>query len=307
MPATFTNSSANIGTQNSFNTVFNPGTPITFNNIVNTTSVATGTTYYVVTASTSTLTISASPTLSPSYHYYDQRHGDRECHAGRDGEHWCLSLGAAVQHRQAAGCLYALSDNRDFQVVNDNISATGDLATALAASKTVVANVGSAQECDGLSGCAGTIIGNGGSAFLSKNSTDNLIAGSLATTTTGMWPNANTEQATLAFDSSGGAIGLNGSTATDATSRSLSSGTVYFGSTNGSSGLLTGDYVSLAVYSTKIAPTSTATQPITGVSWGGQPGAFPNYYGRYYSGSDYVNAIFNYNGTARSRDIVHRD
>ena len=185
--------------------------------------------------------------------------------------------------------------------INDDITARGDLARALASyGATVVISTNGSAESQ-----AATFIGNRGATFFGKDSTDHLTSGSTTTAATGMWPGS--EKSSFSWSPSGGALSLNGSLSpTDSTPRSLSSGDIYIGSTNGARGLLNGDLVSLAVYDSKQTLIATSSQPITGITFGG----LVDYNGNYYSGAKYgytANALSYYNSQHYPRSYINGD
>ena len=185
--------------------------------------------------------------------------------------------------------------------INDNITASGDLARALASSgATVVVSTSGSPESQ-----AATFIGNRGAAFFGKNSSDQLGSGSLMTAATGMWPGLETSS--FSWSSTGGTLSLNASlSAANSTPRSLSSGEIYMGSTDGAHGLLNGDLVTLAVYDSKQTLIATSSQPITGITFGG----LVDYNGNYYSGARYgstANALSYYNNQHYPRSYINGD
>ena len=134
----------------------------------------------------------------------------------------------------------------------DNITATGDLASALHSSGATV-RVTTSQ---GSQGKAAALLGNGGSTFLGKDATDHLlITSSLATSAMGLWNNNTTytgvagSLAPIVLASWGlgaGALSLNGSIATDTNTRSMS-GTVFLGSADGTNSPWNGNLLSLEI------------------------------------------------------------
>ena len=155
----------------------------------------------------------------------------------------------------------------------DNISATGDLATALhAAAATVQIKTSLGTQLQ-----AGALLGNGGSTFLGKSTTDKVVStSSLATVSSGLWNTSKVYTGvtspqpvvTMAWGTGAGTLSLNGAVVSDATSRSLS-GTVFLGSADGTASPCNCNIVSLEVDAGNNAPVASASQPITGVTLGG--------------------------------------
>lgn len=142
----------------------------------------------------------------------------------------------------------------------DNISLTGALATALAASAgTVVMAVTSAVQ-----GSAATFLDANGTVLLGKTEFDNAITASgssLGSFSASNWYGA-VNTMSLGWDAGGGTIQLNGDSAkTDAVARNPV-GTFKLGSTGGTSNFFGGNVTSLTVYTSKISQPATLATPM---------------------------------------------
>lgn len=151
-----------------------------------------------------------------------------------------------------ANSVYVPTTTATVTKAGDNISATGNLATALAVSTgTVIVNANSA--C-GNTVC--TLIDANGTNLLQKNTPNpgacrTLVGATLATGNT--VASGATIDCGLAWDASGGRIQLNaGTVATDATARTPA-GTFFLGSTSGSTNLLGSNITHLRVYKVKLS------------------------------------------------------
>jgi hypothetical protein len=151
-------------------------------------------------------------------------------------------------------------------VALDNITATGDLATALEASAGAV----SITTAGGGNGVAGTMLDDNGTVFIGKSATDAVttaLGAALSSPTRGTYSGAAT--AYLEWSTTAGAVSLNGAaTNTDATSRSPGSGPFHIGTTSGTSAPLNAYVASITVYNTARAPVVASSVPITSISFG---------------------------------------
>ena len=176
--------------------------------------------------------------------------------------------------------------------VNDNIAARGNLATALHGSEGTLA----VTTTHAMEGVAATFIGNSGDVFLGKTGSGDTATATpsgaaLSTGASGNWRSGSTTT-TLVWSSSAGQIQLNGSAVVADTNPRRMSGTISIGSTDGSSGLLNGCILSLAVYPSAQHLVASSSQPITGISLGGSL----EYAGNYSSGAGFsANVMYNYN------------
>lgn len=150
-------------------------------------------------------------------------------------------------------------------VALDNITATGDLATALATSNGAIAitthGAGNAV--------AATMLDSNGTVLLGKSAADHIttaLGATLASKAAGNF--SAVEQSYLAWNGSGGSINVNGTlVATDATARTPTA-PFHVGTTSGTSAPFNGYINSIAVYGSAISPPLVASTPITGVTFG---------------------------------------
>ena len=206
----------------------------------------------------------------------------------------------------------------------DNVSATGDLATAFSQAKTI-----SITTTNGRQGEAATFIGNansvGGSSaiFLGKTTGDALVSGaSSSTTATSTW--TKPETSTISWSSGTNAyIDINGSCGTsvagtcgssDAATRSLASGTVYLGSSAGSTtGLCNCNFQTLAIYGAQQTLVATSSQPVTSIAFQNSNSALYgllDYQGNTNLGGPYyytANYMTNYNLQKGSSHLINAD
>src|SRR6202020_2033537 len=121
-------------------------------------------------------------------------------------------------------------------VALDNISATGDLATALEASAGAI----SITTSGGGNGAVGTFVDDNGTVFLGKSATNNVttaLGAALSSASTGTFKGSATSF--LKWSASAGAINLNGAAAsTDTTNRAPGAGPFHLGTTNGTTAAL---------------------------------------------------------------------
>ena len=148
-------------------------------------------------------------------------------------------------------------------VALDNITATGNLATALAsvngALSVTVKGAGS--------GIAGTIVDSNGTVFLGKSSTDNVTTALGAVLSSKAAGNFNApERSYLAWGSGGGSINLNGTAITTDASARAPAGPFHVGTTSGTSAPLNGYITAIAVSPSAVPPPLVASAPITGVA-----------------------------------------
>lgn len=147
----------------------------------------------------------------------------------------------------------------------DNITATGNLATALATSAGAVA----ITTHDAGNAVAGTELDTNGTILLGKNSTDHIITALGATLASKAQGNfAASEQGYLSWNGSGGKINVNGTaTVADATARTPAT-PFHIGTTSGTTAPLNGYINTIAVYGTAVSPPLIASVPLTGVVLG---------------------------------------
>jgi hypothetical protein len=146
----------------------------------------------------------------------------------------------------------------------DAITATGDLATALAAAKAVSVTTKGAGNA-----VAGTMLDSNGTVLLGKSANDNVTTALGATLTSkakGNFPAS--ESAFLTIGSGGSSINLNGTpVATDATARTPAA-PFHVGATSGTSAPINGYITAIAVYPSAVSPPLVASAPLTGVILG---------------------------------------
>jgi hypothetical protein len=145
----------------------------------------------------------------------------------------------------------------------DNITATGDLATALASSGSVSVTTSGAGNT-----VAGTMLDSNGTVLLGKSANDNVMTALGATLTSKAQGNFPASETAFLKLGSGGSINLNGTpVATDATSRTPAA-PFHVGTTSGTAAPLNGFITAIAVYPSAVSPPLVASAPITGVSIG---------------------------------------
>ena len=178
-----------------------------------------------------------------------------QCSLGQDLQSWVPTSGTIIT-----------------APVVDNISATGDLSTALKASAgTAVLTTMRAPES-----VVGTFLGNNSAVFFGKTATDTLVSGSMNTAATGYWP-GSAESSSISWGSgTTDQVGLNGSLSSAGSIAAPAGATTFLGSTSGTaSGILNGNILTLAVYTPEQTLVATSSQPVTGFSYGG----LEDYYG----------------------------